>query len=120
MPGDGPFGLEALQVADKEPPEVGAGRNRRPTDLGEIESAFSLQPGIKAIVVEKTVEPGVKRMSASGRQVAMCYPERLLFGFLALANGHKDSLSGYCFPHFTRSTVWLNYFVGERQSFSTE
>ena len=111
MPGDCAFGGKAFKVADKEHPEVDAGRNRRPADFGEIRSAFQLQPGVEIVIVEETVETRVKRVSASGRQVAGGYPEWLLLGFLAFPNGHGDPLFGYSFPHLTRSTVWLNCFV---------
>lgn len=94
MPGNCAFGGKAFQVADKEHSEVDPRRNGRAADLGKIGSAFQLQPGIKTVVVEKMVEPGVKRVAAPGRQVAVGYPERLLFGFLAFANGHEDFLSG--------------------------
>ncbi len=47
----------------------------RPVYYFFLRDAFLFQPGIEAIIIEKTIESGIEGMPSSGRQLACGDPE---------------------------------------------
>ncbi len=75
-PRDPAFRIDALEVADQQQPEVGAGRQTRPPDRDGVErGALRLDERVEVVRVEDLVQSLIERMPAGARQVVRRDPQ---------------------------------------------
>src|SRR5579883_3333887 len=105
-PGDGPLRVEALEVADEEHAEVGAGRDGLAADtVGVVWLAEGLDEVVEAGLGEEAVELVVEDVARGARQVGGRDPQVRLSLFRPPAHRHGESLaqkSETCPPTITR------------------
>ena len=78
-PGNRPLGIEPLEVAQEQHPEVSARRQARPTHAVGVElRALLLGEGVEAGLVEHPIQAFVERVARAARQLAAGDPHRPL------------------------------------------
>src|SRR5208282_3647370 len=91
-PGDAPFRVKPLEVADQQHPEVHARRDARPPQFIVIKLlAQGFDEPVEAVPGQKGVELPIERMPRSIRYIRCRDPQFLLPLRLAFAHGHRWS-----------------------------